>query len=416
MTKANPQNLDRHLAGAARALTLLLPVALFASRAGAEIIVAVIALLFCVHAAIEGDFTWCKRPFMRAGFAWWLWQVLATTINHADLGQALALIRIPVLVVALAHWVLRDANMRARLALVISLSAAWVGLECWQQMLFGHNLFGQPRYMDGALTGPFDRPRAGPVLALILFPALLPAVYRLLERPSLVRRALGAALLVLAAATVVMIGQRMPALLVLFGFVLTGLLLPRLRLWVAGAVAAGLAVLALTPILSPSTYHKLVQRFTEQASHFGVSSYGQLYHHAFDLVRANPVFGIGYNAFRESCGVVAAHAPVFTAAHDVVQACNTHPHNYYFEAAVNAGVPGLLLFCVMVVCGLRAVLPGRVLGASTPLRVGVCVAAILALWPIASTSSFLSFPNVGWIALMLGLGMALAEVDTQARR
>ncbi len=414
MTKADPQNLDRHLAAVVRTLTLALPVALFASRAGAEIIVAVIALLFCAHAAVSGDFTWCKRPFLRVGFAWWLWQVLATAINHADLGQALALIRIPLLVVALAHWVLRDANMRGRLALLISLSAAWVGLECWQQVLFGHNVFGQPRYMDGALTGPFDRPRAGPVLALILFPALLPAAYRLLDRPSLVRRALGAGLLVLAAATAVIIGQRMPALLVLFGFVLTGLLLPRLRLWVAGAVAAGVTVLAVTPILSPATYHKLVQRFIEQASHFGVSSYGQLYHHAFELVRGYPVFGIGYNAFRESCGVVAAQQPVFTAANDVVQACNTHPHNYYFEAAVNAGLPGLLLFCGMVVCGLRAVLPGRVFAASTPLRVGLCVAAILALWPIASTSSFLSFPNIGWIALVLALGMALAEADRRA--
>ena len=41
-----------------------------------------------------------------------------------------------------------------------------------------------------------------------------------------------------------------------------------------------------------------------------------------------------------------------------------------------------------------------------PLRVGLFVAALLHLWPVASTSAFTSMPLSGWFFLLLGLGLA----------
>jgi hypothetical protein len=37
-------------------------------------------------------------------------------------------------------------------------------LECWRQYVFGASVLGYRRYIDGALTGPFQRPIAGGTL------------------------------------------------------------------------------------------------------------------------------------------------------------------------------------------------------------------------------------------------------------
>ncbi|MBV9782315.1 MAG: O-antigen ligase family protein, partial [Acidisphaera sp.] len=83
--------------------------------------------------------------------------------------------------------------------------------------------------------------------------------------------------------------------------------------------------------------------------------------------------------------------------------CNTHPHNFYLEAATSSGVPGLLLFAGMTVTWL--VLLGRSLNGNA-VRVGLFLTALLEAWPLASTSEFFSVPNVGWVFLMLGWGFA----------
>ena len=44
--------------------------------------------------------------------------------------------------------------------------------------------------------------------------------------------------------------------------------------------------------------------------------------------------------------------------------------------------------------------------AAHPLRVGLFVAALMHLWPVASTTAFTSMPLGGWFFVLLGLGLA----------
>ena len=88
--------------------------------------------------------------------------------------------------------------------------------------------------------------------------------------------------------------------------------------------------------------------------------------------------------------------------------CNIHPHNHYLQAATDAGLPGLALFCALVVAWLRGLLRG--LGRDPdPLRVGLFVGVLMELWPIASSNGLYAIEIVGFMYVMLGFGLACAR-------
>jgi len=325
--------------------------------------------------------------------------------------QALLAGRFFLFAAALGDWVLVPAAMRRRLWLAYAASAAWIALEAWQQYLLGANVFGTPRWEDGALTGPFTKPRAGAAFALVLFPALVPPVMALLGG-GWGRRIGALALAAGGVATMVLIGQRMPALLMLLGLIVCAALLQRLRPVVAGAVAAGALLLAATPAVSPPTFGKLVLHFSEQIAHFPASPYGLLYTRATVMAEAHPLLGLGFRGFRNACnepryqGGIPALG-IADTRNGGRQACNLHPHNFYLEAATSAGLPGLALFAALALTWLATLGHGLVRDPA-PLRVALFATAFMALWPLASTSEFFSVPNCGWLFLALGWGFAEA--------
>ncbi len=403
----------------ALACVLILPLALLYARALAEILIAAIDILFLWHLrATRARIAW-RSPLLWIAAWWWGWQVIASALGTGGLVLALVAFRFPLFVAALGTWVLAGARPRRWLWWVLAASVAWIGIECWQQYLLGTNIFGIPRFGDGALTGPFNRPRAGPALILTLFPVLVPAASSLLASRRLAMKAAGGWLAVLGAATLLLVGQRMPSVLLLIGLVLTGALLPRLRVAVAAAIVLGGALVASTPLVAPATYQKLVLRTRDQLTHFVYSPYGEIWVRAAVIAEEHPWHGLGFDGFRRGCGdpravrglpelhVTLAEALIAT------DACNIHPHNYYLEAADNGGLPLLALFTAMVVGAWRVLARGLRRGLA-PLRAGLLVGFTLAFWPVASTSALTSMPNAGWIVLLTGFGFAAARDGGQA--
>ncbi len=413
-----PAGYQPSIALLAQGATLALPIALLYSRALAEVLIGIVDGAFLLHAVGTRDWGWLRRPYTLTALPFWSWLVVCSALGPGgfpSLVQALVALRFFVFAAALGEWVLPRAQTRRWLWAMVVLSAAWIALECWQQYVTGANLFGLPRWEDGALTGPFNKPRAGAAFALVLFPAMLPPAVALIAgersaRAGLARPIAGALLIAGGVATMVLIGQRMPALLTLLGFVVTGLLLPRIRLTLAGALLVGAVLVAATPVVSPPTYAKLVLHFRAQAENFARSPYGLLFTRATVMTEDHPLFGLGFRGFRISCedprydsGI--AWLDIRGTATASPEKCNLHPHNFYLEAATSAGLPGLALFAGLVLTWLSAL--GRGLRrAPEPLRVALFVTALMALWPIASTSEFFSVPNCGWLFLMLGWGFA----------
>ena len=399
------------------AAALLLPAALLYTRAGSEILIGLIDGLFLVRSCLRRRWSWLGDRWVGAAGLWWAWLILCSTPlpllalgsgGSASWMQALLAGRFFLLAAALSSWVLREERIRRVLLGVMAVCAGWIMLECWQQYVSGRNVAGWPRWIDGALTGPFREPRAGPALVLLLFPVLLPITSHLVNGSTRLARLAGALMFALAIATMVLIGQRMPALLTGLGLLACGVVVPRLRVVVLAAASGAALLVTALPIVSEPTFQKLVVHFADQMRHFSQSSYGQLYVRATAIGLAHPIVGLGFDGFRHACaqpeyqhgirwlGMIDAAGP---------SGCNIHPHNHYLEALTSGGLPGMVLFSLLVVLWLIALGRGMVVH-PTPERVGCFIGVLLGVWPLASTSAFFTLPNAGWLFVVLGMGLA----------
>jgi O-antigen ligase len=417
----------RFLHPAAVLLALLAPWLLIHVFAAAEIGIDLIGACFLWHCIVARDWAWLRQAWVVVGLVWWGWLVVCTVLNLGLPGQnvmallqAVALLRLLLLAAALEAWVLHGAQERRWFLASFSLATLYVALQVLLQFVTGHNLYGAPRWGDGSLTGPFTKPRAGPTFVRMLFPALLPAVGALLARPGRWPRLGGMALVLGGVGIVVLIGQRIPVLLSGLGLVLTGLILPRLRVMVAVGIVAGAMLIAASATLSPPTFYRLVTKFSQQMEGFSDSAYGLIATRSVAIAVQHPWTGRGYDGFRSGCPqpryFQVWHWDGSMGAGDGGGGgmCVTHPHNFYLQAVTDAGLPGLALFCALVGVWLHRLGRGLVRDPD-PVRAGLFVAAFIQLWPIASNSALQSMPVGVWLFLLLGFGLAEAKAAAAPR-
>ncbi|GAA4484083.1 hypothetical protein GCM10023157_26990 [Gluconacetobacter asukensis] len=411
---------DGVMRGIALAMTLTLPFFQLRGRAISDGFMSCIAVLFLLHCLRARDRGWW-RGWPVFALAFWALAILSSVMHgtgHA-VAEAVVLGRFFLFCVALERWVLRDGDARRWLGVSVTLAALWLVVECWQQYLLGTNLWGYPRWVDGALTGPFYKPRAGAALLMVVFPGLMVFATRWLEASSWRARLAGIGLIMFLTLTMILIGQRMPALLFGLGLAVMAVLIRRLRWPVLAAGLVGAVGLALLPVLSPPAYAKLVVHFMDQMRHFSDSPYGQIYIRAGVMLDRHPWLGVGVDGFRGACADPAYVRDLVLFGHtfptrDVALGCNIHPHNIYLEVATTAGLAGLACFLAMVACWLwrmiRALSP-----AQAPQQAMLCVACCVMLWPLASSSALFTVRTAGWIFLMVGWGLA-ASADIAGER
>jgi len=401
---------------------LLTPLLLMHTRALAEVTIAVIGLGFLGRCLVTRDWTWLRTGWAPFALAWWGWQVVCSTpipVLHLGEGgtkslvQALLTIRFIVLIAAMEHCVLAAVSARRWLYGVMAASAAYIAFQCLFQATFGRNTYGWPRYPDGELTGPFGRPRAGPPLARLLMPTLLPPVAALLGRPGVLSWLGGIGLLIGGMAVVVLIGQRMPLLVALGSLLVAGVLMRRLRVPVMIAAVMTALLLAASPVVAPAAYQRLVVKFSDQLSNFATAHYGQLYTRAWSVGINNPLTGMGHDGFGTGC----PRPENFRPSVDGSQAdgggagiCWVHPHNVYLQALDDGGFIGLGLFCAMMGAWLWPLWRG-LWANPAPLRVGLFASVAVQMWPVQAANGFTSIPMGGWFFLILGWALAEARAD-----
>ena len=399
--------------------TLLTPLFLMHGHALADATITITDLCFLFASARRRAWGWLGESWTRLGLAWWGWVLICSLpIPGFGLGegkipstlQALAALRFIIFLPALRHMVLREAAPRRWLAGVLAACTAYITTQVLIQGALGHNLYGDRPGTAGELGGPFDKPRAGPPLARLIPPVLVPPVQALLSRRRLLTRLGGLALLLVPVAAMVLIGQRMPLVLTGFGLLIAALLLPRLRPAVLIACVAALGLVAATVVVRPSAYHRLVVQFSSQLEHFAVSPYGLIYTRAGEITAQHPLTGRGFDGFRSGCRMPRYFRPSLDGSlpdGGGTAFCTEHPHNFYAQAATDGGLPGLALFCALALAWLAPLWRG-LWRTPDPRRVGLFASAVIQLWPLASTSGFTSMPMGGWFFLLLGWGLAEA--------
>jgi O-antigen ligase len=404
---------------AGRLAVLAMPLLLLHAPSIAEGSIAVTAFCFLARSVIKRDWLWLATPWLRVAGLWWGWLTLCSLPippfgpgGIHSLAEAVAVGRFLIFAAALEYWVLHDSAVRRWLLGVVVAVAVWIAGQCLLQLATGYNLFGEPRGAGGAvLTGPFRKERAGPPLSRIIFPVVVPAAAALLRYRRAALTLAAYVLLLGAVGMMVLIGQRMPLVLTGFGLLVASLLLPRLRPVVVTAGVAGIALLAALPVLSPLTYLRLVLQFTSLLEHFPTSPYGQIYARAWHIAAARPWFGRGFDGFRTGCLLPQYFGPTFGGLQPDwggAAICTTHPHNFYVQALVEGGFPGLVLFIAAALAWLAPLARG-LWRDPAPLRVALFASVLIQLWPIASTNDFVDMPMGGWFFLLLGWGLAEAR-------
>jgi O-antigen ligase len=390
--------------------TVMLPLPLFYARAIADGLISLVAVLFLANRWALRDRSWLQAAHVRLSLIFWVWLVVCTVVAgtpHA-IGEAVAAIRLFLFAAALEYWVLADARQRRYLGYAMLAAAVWIIIETWQQYFFGTNIFGDPRWGSGVLTGPFERARAGATLQYLYFVAFLPPAMFLIDSPGLGRRLAGALLLIGTVLTEAVIGQRMPMLLVIFGLCLTGLIVRRFRWPIVVALIVFIAAVAAAKVVSPVTYDTLVTVFLQRMEHFWSTPYALLYQRAIVMVQAHPWLGLGFDGFRDNCNDpryfrLLPWLPVTEIG--APDGCTIHPHNYWLQIATSSGLPGLALFAVLCCVWLARIGRG-VFTAAPPVQTAVFVTLCMAFWPIASTTALFTVPNAGWLFLLIGWGLA----------
>ncbi|MFT9221157.1 O-antigen ligase family protein [Gluconobacter oxydans] len=414
--------------------TLLLPLFLVHWRGIAEGCLDGLAVGFLLRSVLTREWHWCHQGFVWPALVWWGWLVLCSLPRQApvpaeatvSLTQALLAIRFPVAAFALAFWTLQDPRTRIWCRRLVIACVLYLGAQMLLQAVTGHNLFGNPRFGDGTLTGPYDKPRVSAPFALLGLPVALFVGALLGQRAtrSWQKTFVTAAALLPVLGLLVLAGQRMSLATFLLGTGVCAVVLPTLRRPALALLLASPALIGLLALVSPEAFGHLVTKTHSQLAHFASSPYGQIYNRAAVMIEAHPVMGLGDDAFRHYCRseVFLEPGPSHLRPDGGgVSVCVQHTHNHVLEAATNGGFPGAILFVAMIgswwrVLGSTARRQVGLSAAQIGWRVGLFGAAVLHEWPLSSQSAFLNMPLGGIAFLLLGAGLAEAVRDLKADR
>ena len=389
------------------ALTLM-PLLLALTRAGADIALGIIVLLFLLESGLTKRWSWVKEPEIKVLGAMWLFLLLVSPVTPINPKSAFiaALIwgRFILFYAAARFWLIESADSLKKITSIGLAIIAFAAIDTIWQYKTGISLTGRHMISD-RLTGPLTKANIGNFLVKVGFPMLGMASYIMVMKGQARRLWMPAAGLAVLISLIMVSGERSTPILMLLSLGIVGLTLfisqPKIRIWVLATGATVALLLIVLAATQPIIMGK-VQFFIEQISDFWNTCYGQLYIAAGKLWLQHPLTGIGAQQFLEACKPEVLN----------VTYCDVHPHNAYIEWLVATGLPGIVLFIwamALILC--RFLRGASFTGTSAILTaIGLSEFAVL-LFPFVVTQSVFS----NWSAMLfwysLSLGMSVLKLE-----
>jgi len=141
---------------------------------------------------------------------------------------------------------------------------------------------------------------------------------------------------------------------------------------------------------------------------------------ALNMFYQNPFIGVGPNLYRFECEnekyfISGKNYPNFGSGRDLINHCNTHPHNYYVQILSETGIIGFLFIFLTLIKFIHysvKILHDQVKKKIyiSQYKIFIFSAIIINLWPFITTGNFFgsSSANLFW----LPVGFFLATFDS----
>lgn len=396
-------------------VAISMPLALAVGNALSDPLMSTIGVVFLLRSAYRRDWDWLRHRWVQAALAFWLYMIVRALFTEhiwEALERSIIWGRFPLTAAGLAFWLLRDAQTRQRVLWVLTVVILGLLADTFLQYVRGVDILGIPLVdspISGIrLTGPFTNPKIGIVLTWICFPALLAALMTEDGKPQPpLRLVLGGLFVVAVAAIVLLTGERMAVLLMLFGLGLAFLMLPMPRHILALVIL--FVVISMAGILyaRPHLMERQWDSTRDVIQHFPDTIYGKIWESGWNVSKGNFLVGVGPKHFRYTCPQAEYGDP---SPESVIVRCNLHPHNYYFEIFAETGVIGFSLFIAMIGFLLRDAIRGWRCCRLDPIYLALLITLIVRFWPVATTTSFFSnwavvpfWFYVGWLLALIAV-------------
>lgn len=392
---------------------LLLPVMLVVARAGIEVCGGVIILGFLWHSYRTREWAWARTPLFRIALLLWAWLVLIVSplayFPDESLPESLAWIRFVLLFMALRYWVFAPDAARRMAAMFTLGVVTLVALDMLWQYMSGVSLSGNPG-PPGRLSGPFDTPKAGLLIGKLVIASGAVAWGAALISGSGPRALLPLAMTLFVLATLLLTGDIAATLAAFFALAVLGFgMMLKRPSWRKPCLALGAVfVLAATAaFMTQPTLRDRVSLVRERLSNYSASDYGVIVHATIAVGKDHLLHGAGVQNFRDISGKIAPYETLAQAR---------HPHHYYLEWWVEAGIPGLLLFCALVIALLREGWTHwrRASGLATLVPAAACAVTLQHFLPLLTTQS--AFNNWSAMLVWFSLGLVFASLPHEKPR
>lgn len=405
--------LDTKLLQVAQYCTILIPIACSVSRAAADVLLILPALLFLIHTAITRDTDWLKISWVRVALILWVY-VVGLSFFAEDMGGSLKRsvlwIRFPVFAFAAAFWLFRDASIHRKLMISLSIAVGFMIIDTFIQYFTGSDLLGYtpiPSETGQRLTGSFSSPRIGIMLAWMSIPVV---AYWLMSDGGATRRGrellLGIFFTIGYITVIFMSGERMALLLSGLAFVIAFFMLPVSKKLMLGLGLTVALLIATTAYFNQSLVERHISSTSKVISKVSGSDYGKIWISAFEMFKQHPITGVGLRQFRVLCSQERYGS---TEPDILASRCNQHTHNIYLEWLAESGIIGFTLFIFMLALMAKVILRAYPTLRTNPIFLGLVITMLIRLWPISASTSFFT----AWYAvpfwLTLGWLLALAH-------
>lgn len=393
-----------------------LPVLVFMSKAAADGILALTGLIFLFFSFKSNNFGWLSNRWFQAVLLFVVFGMVTAVFSPYPKDafvQSLIYIRWPLAAMAL---LMVFFNTPARLQ-TFEKAAFWflafVVADGILQMATGADILGHPSVEEHSrMTGPFAKRVLG-VYGLKLFFFAFIFVLMQMERTKK-NIIIQSVLILLFNVFLLMTGERIVFLLgflfflIWFGGVFVAY--RELRKLIVTLVASAFSLFALVIALNHELFVKRFVPFVDAMKNFSDTTYGDIFHSAYQLWQLSPLVGVGSRMYTEVC-VLKLGYPTDESLYQTVDGlCQHHPHNIYLELLSQNGILGTLIFFAVLFFVFRELM-SRALWKKDMMQMTVLLSSVFVIfWPLASSMSIFANNYAGAVWLTIAWALARARI------